>query len=193
MGHYGMGWYVEEQETKIIHHTGMVPDFFTYMALLPEHKKGVVLLVNANHFTGELTMTEVGAGVTALLAGKMPDPIRFGAIPWLLRSMPLIPLLQIVGVFVTLWLLRRWRWEPQSQPNQGRMWGLYILPSVLLNLIPITGGLIILTSDLRGFLMLFVPDLSRLAVISGSFAFVWTFLRTGLILRTLQRSERGQR
>ena len=46
------------------------------------------------------------------------------------------------------------------------------------NLIPVVGGLALLTSNLRGFLMLFIPDLSSLAVISGSFALMWTFFRT---------------
>jgi CubicO group peptidase (beta-lactamase class C family) len=186
-GHYGMGWYIEEQDqTKIIYHTGMIPDFYTYMALLPEQKRGVVLLVNANHFTNELTLTEVGAGVTALLAGNSLAPIQFGAIPYALRSLLLIPLLQIVGVVATLRLLGRWRQDPRRRPSRTRIWGFHLLPSMVLNLIPIASGLALLTSNLRGFLLLFMPDLSWLALISGGFALVWSFLRTGLILRALR-------
>ena len=84
----------------------MVPDFYTYMALLPEQKKGVVLLINANHFTMQLTLTEVGAGVATLLAAAAA-PIQFGAIPWAMRALLLIPLLQIVGVIATLRRLRQ--------------------------------------------------------------------------------------
>lgn len=188
LGHYGMGWYIEEKDQeRIVHHTGMVPDFYTYMALLPDQKKGVVLLVNGNHFTGEFTLTEVGVGVTAMLAGKSPDPIKYGAIPWMLRCMLLIPLLQVFGVVATRRMLGRWHRDPQCRPSRGRMWGLHILPSVLLNMIPVASGLALLTSGLRGFLMLFMSDLSWLSVISGSFALVWSFLRTNLILRTFQR------
>jgi CubicO group peptidase (beta-lactamase class C family) len=188
MGYYGMGWYIEELgQTKIVHHTGMIPDFYTYMALLPEQEKGVVMLVNANHFMNELTLTEVGAGVTSMLAGDQPAPIQFGAIPWVLRGLLLIPLLQIVGVVVTRRQLGLWRRDTQYHPSRRRIWGFYILPSVILNLILILSGLAVLTSNLRGFLMLFMPDLSWLAVISGSFALAWTCLRTGLILRTHQR------
>jgi len=47
-GQYGMGWFIEEHgQTWIVWHSGLVPDFFAYMALLPEQKKGVVLLINA--------------------------------------------------------------------------------------------------------------------------------------------------
>ena len=182
-----MGWYIEEHDLmKIIHHTGMIPDFYTYMALLPGQKKGIVMLINANHFMNELTLTEVGKGLTVLLAGKQPAPIRFGTIPWVLRSLLLVPLLQIVGVVATLKALGRWHRNPQQRPNQERIWGLHILPSITINLIPIASGLALLISDLRGFFMLFMPDISWLALISGSFALVWTFLRTGLILRTLR-------
>ncbi len=44
-------------------------------------------------------------------------------------------------------------------------------------------------SKLRGFLRLFMPDFSWVAWISGSFAGIWAFLRTGLIVRTLQKSQ----
>jgi len=183
-GWYGMGWYIVEQgQTSLLFHSGMIPSFYTYIALQPEHKKGVVLLVNANHFTGQLTLTEVGDGVTALLAGNPPAPVKFGAVPWVVRGLMLVPFLQIVDVVATLKTLDRWRREPQRRPSQGRLWEVHILPAILLNLIPIASGLALLTSSLRGFFLLFMPDLSWLALISGSFALVWTFLRTGLLLR----------
>ena len=40
------------------------------MALLPEQKKGVILLINADHFMMMVALTEVGAGVARLLAGE---------------------------------------------------------------------------------------------------------------------------
>ena len=47
---YGMGWFVNKiGRTTFVSHAGNVPDFSAYMALLPEQKKGVVLLVNADH------------------------------------------------------------------------------------------------------------------------------------------------
>ncbi len=188
MGHYGMGWYVEDQgQARVVYHSGMCPDFYTYMALLPEQKKGVVMLVNVNHFSHELTLTEVGAGVVALLAGNPPMPIQLGAIPWVLRSLLLIPILQIVGAIATLRLLGRWRRDPQRRPSRRRVWSLHILLPTVLNLIPIGSGLALLGSNLRGFLLLFMPDLAWLAIISGGFALVWTFLRTSLIFRTLRK------
>ena len=115
-GWYGMGWYIEGQgQDKVVSHSGLVPDFFAYMALLPEQRKGVILLVNMDHFTMQITMSEVDAGLTRLLAGKPPAPLRMAAIPWVQRGLLLIPILQIIDVACTLGLLRRRRNKPENQ------------------------------------------------------------------------------
>jgi CubicO group peptidase (beta-lactamase class C family) len=184
-GWYAMGWYVEEHgKTKVISHTGMMPDFYTYMALLPEQNKGFILQVNANHFTGEIILAEVGAGIAALLAGNPPAPIKLGAIPWMQRGLLLIPLAQIAGVAITLGLLRRWRKEPQHRPSQGRMWGQHILLPLIPNLALVLIPVYLLASKMLGFMLLFAPDFTWIALICGGFAGIWAFLRTGLILRT---------
>ena len=185
-----MGWYIEEQsQTKIVSHSGMIPDFYSYMALLPEQKKGLVMLTNANHFTGELTLTEVGAGLATRLAGNPPAPIQLGAIPWILRGLLLIPLLQIAGVAITFGLLRRWRQEPQCRPSRGRAWGLYILPPLIPNLLLVIIPVYLLANRMLGFMLLFAPDFTWISLICGGFAGIWTFLRTGLILRTLRKAS----
>ena len=82
-----MGWFVTDiGQTKIVWHGGNVPDFSSFMALLPEQKKGVVLLVNADHYGLPFILAEVGMGVAALLAGQQPAPIRLGFIPWAMRA-----------------------------------------------------------------------------------------------------------
>ena len=188
-GHYGMGWIIEEtDQTKIVWHSGTCPDFFAYMAILPEQEKGVVLLINANHLImDKLTFTEVGAGVAKLLAGERLIPNRFGAVPWALRGLPLIPALQIVGVAATLRRLLRWHRDPNTHPLGGRKWGRYILlpliPDLLVSL-PLLGLLWTGTLDV---LLLFMPDVSWIALVCGSFALAWMVLRAGLVLWTLRR------
>ena len=113
-----MGWFdIDLGPTKTYSHGGNVPDFSAFMALVPEQKKGVVLLLNADPYGLPLITEEVGMGVTALLAGQQPAPIQLDFIQWIMRLLPLIPLLQIVGVFATLRLLRRWRQEPGTSPE----------------------------------------------------------------------------
>jgi CubicO group peptidase (beta-lactamase class C family) len=184
-GQYGMGWYIEVLgQTRIATHTGMTPDFFTFMALLPEQKKGLILLINADHFTMQMTVPEIGMGLTALLAGVHPAPIQFGWLPWVMRALLLIPLLQLVEVVATLRKINRWRKEPASLPGRKEMWGRHLLLPLIPNLLTAL-TLVPLLSKIRGFLMLFAPDFSWIALISGGFASIWIFLRTGLILRAL--------
>jgi len=190
IGWYGMGWYIEQQEQeKIISHSGLVPDFYAYMALLPEQNKGVILLVNLDHFTMQISMSEVGAGLVRLLGGNSTVPIRLAAIPWIQRGLLLIPVFQIIDVAFTLRLLRKWRKNPGSQPKVSRKWGMHIiLPSILNLLVVLT--LIPALGKLGGFLKLFAPDFSWIARISGCFAGIWGFLRAGLVLGTLRLRER---
>ncbi len=187
MGKYGMGWYISEiGQREIIWHTGMVPDFSSYLALIPEQKKGVVMLINADHFLMNPALAEVGRGVASLLAGDQPAPLRFGFIPWAMRSLLLIPFLQIIGVAVTLRLVRRWRQDPMSRPNGRRKWELHVLIPLLPNLL-VALTLIPLLGAMRGFWKLFMPDFTWIAMISGGFAALWAFLRTELVIRTLRK------
>ena len=123
-GWYGMGWYaVGQDKTRALHHSGLTPDFFAYMVLLPEQKKGLVLLLNADHFMMQPMMAEVDAGLTRLLAGNAPKPIQFGAVPWIMRGLLLIPVLQLADVAATLRLLDGWRKEPGADRAGGACGG----------------------------------------------------------------------
>ena len=123
-----------------------------------------------------------------LLAGERSVPNRSGAIiPWALRSLPLIPALQIVGVAVTLRRLRRWQQDPSSHPSGGRKWARYILLALipdLLTSLPLVG---LLWTDTLDVMLLYMPDVSSIALVCGSFALVWMFVRTGLVLWTLRK------
>jgi hypothetical protein len=185
--HYGMGWFVSEiGQTKLVWHGGTLPDFASYMALLPGQKKGVVLLFNADHHWMMPVLSDFGTSVAALLAGEQPAPTPFFyVVPWGLRGQLLIPALQIAGVAATLRLLRRWRQDPMSRPSGGRKWGLHILLPLIPNLL-VALTLKPMLGKRRGYLMLYMPDYSLIAMVCGSFALVWSFLRTGLALGAMR-------
>jgi CubicO group peptidase (beta-lactamase class C family) len=187
VGHYGMGWVSQEVgRARIISHSGTVPDFGASMALVPEQKKGIILLCNANHAMMKLTLDEMGLNAAKLLAGERPSPSVLDAAPWAMRSMLLIPILQIAGVFATLGWLRRWQREPATRPSNGRMWRQHILLPLIPNLLAAL-TLVPMLGKARGWIKLFMPDFSYLAPICGGFALVWSFLRTGLILKALRK------
>jgi CubicO group peptidase (beta-lactamase class C family) len=187
-GRYGMGWFdIDLGHTKTYSHSGNVPDFSAFMALLPEQRRGFIMLLNADPYGMPPVTEEVGMGVTALLAGQQPAPIRLDFIQWIMRLLPLIPILQLAGVYATLRSLSIWRRDPQLRPSAGQVWGKHILPALIPNL-ALTALLGYLRSTgLLRFMQLFMPDLAWIIRISGGFAGTWAFLRTGLILGALRK------
>jgi CubicO group peptidase (beta-lactamase class C family) len=187
-GRYGMGWFdIDLGQTKTFSHSGNVPDFSAFMALLPEQKKGVVMLLNADPYGLPPVTEELGMGATALLASQQPAPVRLEFIQWIMRLLPLLPILQIVGVFATLRRICRWRQDPQRRPGRGRLWGEHILLPLIPNLLLAAILVYLRSSGLLRFFQLFMPDLSWIVRISGGFAGIWALLRTGLILRALRK------
>jgi CubicO group peptidase (beta-lactamase class C family) len=188
-GKYGMGWFdVDLGQTKTYSHAGNVPNFSAFMALIPKHKKGVVMLLNADPYGLPPITEEFGLGVTAILAGQQPAPIRLDFVQWIMRSLPLIPLLHVLGILATLRSLRRWRADPALRPTSGRLWGQHILLPLLPNLSFAAITVYLRSSGLLRFMHFFMPDLAWIARICGGIAGVWAFLRTGLILQTLRKS-----
>jgi CubicO group peptidase (beta-lactamase class C family) len=186
MGQYGMGWCVDKiGRHAFVWHGGTMPDFGGFMALLPEQKKGVVLLFNACHHWLNPVLTEFGTGATALLIGEEARLQFARVIPWLLRAQLLLPILQIADVVATLRLSHSRGPDAERQPGTGREWRRYFVIPLIFNLL---ASLLIrpLLGRRRGYLKLYMPDFSLLAAVCGGFSLVWSFLRAGLVIRALR-------
>lgn len=192
VGQYGMGWFIGEiGRTKTVWHSGTLPHFGAYMALLPEQKKGVVLLFNACHHWFNPVLAEVGMGVAALLIGEQPKPLPFvRLLPWVLQAQLLIPIFQITSILATQRPLHRQRLDSDGRPNGGRAWGFYALLSLIPHLLAAL-TLKPLLGKRRDYLKLYMPDYSWLAVVCGSLAVAWSFLRIGLVFRAWRKSHPG--
>ncbi|MFN2135600.1 MAG: serine hydrolase domain-containing protein [Candidatus Promineifilaceae bacterium] len=184
LGHYGMGWISQERgESTIISHSGIVPDFGAFMALVPELKKGFVILYNVNHAMLKLTFDELGMGVAQLLAGEYPKTTILSAMPWVTRSMLFIPFLQLASILTALRLFGRERRQRITfQKKRDRMRRPRILFPFLINLVA-TFTLIPRFGKMRGFYKLFMPDFAWIALACGFLAGIWTFLHTILVLQ----------
>lgn len=189
LGLYGMGWESQVSgKSTIVWHSGIVPDFGAFAAIVPEQNKGIVLLFNVNHAVIKQTLDEFGMGTAERLAGEVPSKTFFGIVPWLMHGIMLIPLLQIIEVITTLRQVNRWRSDPGSHPSRGRLWGKHILLPLIPNIL-VAFTLVPSLGKMRGWFNLFTPDLALIARISGSFAAMWTCLRTGLILRVVRKTR----
>lgn len=187
-GRYAMGWFEDESgPTRMLSHGGNVPDYSAYMGLLPEQKKGLVLLTNADHYGLPPILAEVGWGATALLAGNPPGPIRLGFIPWAMRALALIPLLQLLGLAATLRSVYAWRRDPGLRPDRGRLWGRHLLLPLIPNLALAAVPIFLMSKKMLGYLRLFMPDVCWTALIGGGFAGAWALLRSALIFKVLRK------
>jgi CubicO group peptidase (beta-lactamase class C family) len=189
-GKYGMGWFeIDFGKVKTYSHSGNVPDFSAFMVILPKEKKGLILLFNADPYGLPLVTKEIGDGVTALLCGQEPPPIRLDFIQWVMRLLPIIPILQVVDVISTLRKTNGREAAPGNTPNIGRNWKRELLLPLIPNLSLAALLIYLRSSGLIRFLNLFMPDLGWIVRISGGFAWVWIFLRTGSFLRVIQQSR----
>jgi len=192
-GDYGMGWFIiEPHQKQIVFHDGEVPEYFSYMALLPEQNRAMVLLVNANEQAFNYALWALAETTALRLAGVPPQSDSWGLLPWALRSSLLLPLLQIVVIVATLRKVKRWRLGAIPRPGAVRMWLLHILLPAILNLALAATAGAILESGMLKFIMLFMGDIASVLLISGGIALVWLIVRTPLILRSLRTPlERG--
>ncbi len=187
---YAMGWFETEiGQVKTIYHGGNMPDFTSFAAFLPSQNQGLVLLLNNGLFGLPMMIGEVGIRLTAILAGQQAPPVKLGVVQGIMRALPLIPILQALGVNSTLRLNRKWRNEPQNRPGQGRLWVQHILLPAIPNLSLVGMLFYLLKNRLLGFVRLFMPDLAWTVLICGTFSGIWTILRTWLVLRSGQTTK----
>lgn len=188
LGSYGMGWIIQgTSRNRIVWHSGIVPDFGAFMALVPEQRKGFVLLFNANHAMLKMTFDELGMNLARRLAGETLSPTRSAIAIRMMRGLMLVPVILGVSIAGTLRQLRHWRSEPETRPSLEHTWRRHILLPLIPNFL-IAINLLPMMGKLRGFLQLFMPDYSWVAMVCGSLSLAWSFLRTRLTLKALHSS-----
>ncbi len=116
---YGYGWHIKETNEgfKEIWHIGRMKGFEAHMCLIPEHKKGVVVLINTN----DAHASEIADGIIDLLLDKQP---RQQSSFSFYRAGPFIPF----ALFLIL-LFPLYKWK---QRNFRVRFSKRILPNLLL-------------------------------------------------------------
>jgi hypothetical protein len=95
--------------------------------------------------------------------------------------------LQILGVFLALRAVRRWHTDANRRPGSIAKWLHIVLPAIP-NLVLIVCALYFVTGGALKMWLYFMADVTWLTLLCGSFALVWIFVRTRLILSAFQTS-----
>jgi EmrB/QacA subfamily drug resistance transporter len=191
---YGMGWFVGPiNGIPAIHHQGETFTFHANAVLVPQSRRGVVVLMNAENSLDLFLSGRMGTiseGVTSLLEGREPSPPPSN-LPVFLVYAALFGVIVFQLRRITVWVaaLRhgrvprsRLRW---TRVRIGLLLALNLAWAVLtLVLVPKQLGLPLLVVA-QG-----LPDLAYLLLLSGAIALGWGIVRSIWAYATLRRAGR---
>jgi CubicO group peptidase (beta-lactamase class C family) len=192
---YGMGWFVGPlNDIRVVHHQGETFNFHSNVVLIPQSRKGVVVLMNAENSLDLFTagrMGTIAAGVASLVEGQEPpSPPSNIAIFIVYAALFALLVLQARGIVRSVVALRRGRirrgrigprWRIALSLVLSLVWALFVFV-----LVPKQLGLP-LSIMASGF-----PDVVYLLIASASVGLVWAVVKavwTYAILRVEHRDE----
>jgi hypothetical protein len=191
---YAMGWFVGPVNgIPAVHHQGETFNFHANAVLVPEHRTGVVVLMNAENSVDLFLAGRMGTiseGVTSLLEGHEPSaPPSNRPIFFVYAVLFGILVLQLRGMARSMTSLSR-RHVPSGRIGPRLRIALSLALSLawgvlLLVLVPRQLGLSLLVAA-QG-----LPDLAYLLLLSGVVALGWGLVRTVWACRVLRVERRG--
>lgn len=95
--HYGLGWSIGDFDgTRVVHHTGATPGFFTHVWMVPEDGIAVVLLANVYAESRAGSLFAGAEDIWRITRGEQPQPTGgdplLTALPWILVGVALMAL-----------------------------------------------------------------------------------------------------
>lgn len=193
---YGMGWFVgPRNDIPAIHHQGETFNFHANVVLVPQSRRGVVVLMNAENSLDLFTTGRLGTiadGVTSLLEGREPaSPPSNVAIFIVYVALFALLVLQARGIARSVVALRRGRirrgrigpwWRIGLSLVLSLVWALFVLV-----LVPKQLGLP-LSVMATGF-----PDLVYLLLASAFLALGWAVVKALLTYAALRGGQAAGR
>jgi CubicO group peptidase (beta-lactamase class C family) len=192
---YGMGWFVGPvNDIPAVHHQGETFNFHSNVVLIPQSRRGVVVLMNAENSLDLFTtgrMETIGDGVTSLLEGREPEPPPSNIASFIVyAALFALLVLQAVGIARSVVALRRGRvrrgrigpwWRLGLTLVLSLAWALFVLV-----LVPKQLGLP-LSVLATGF-----PDLVYLLLASALVALGWAVVKAVWTFAVLRGEQAAQ-
>jgi len=187
---YGMGWEVQHfQDVEVIRHNGQVPGYTTDMFLVPQKHIAIAMSMNTYSPMLGVRVARLPSSVLRMMFDQEVIPgYEFPHMRIIYALVMLVPLLHIIAVVATFRRIRFWRTNHAQRLTRAETIRFIVLPLllnvviayILLIYLPVTFG-----ANLQA-MILFQPDVGWIAIISGVFALVWGFLRTGIAIYVMR-------
>lgn len=186
---YGMGWVVRKTGgEKIIWHNGGVPNFYSFLAILPESKYGIILLINSLNMFKTTEMDNLGLRIIRLLKNENIPLYSSDSRNWIVFA-PLILILVTQLIWIVSNLIKTF-WKKVSK----RKTIISICISILLNCVWFLLLLLAVPASIGSplsVMMLFAPDFTLLLLTSAGCALIWVIVRNTLAFIWMKKKIQG--
>ena len=184
---YGMGWAIHSAPwSSRIWHDGDVSNFHSHLLLLPDHRLGVVVLMNVGGSSNGTAINNLVEGIAATLLGQGQAAPTNSLRTTLTRLRVMVPL--VIAILWAGWSylsLRRWQHRGEAHPHGlSRFWRLYVPLAVDLCSVGVIWILVPATVQTpMAAIALFAPDAFAVAVTITGLAAGCAVARTFFALR----------
>ncbi len=187
---YAMGWVTGKmQEEMTIWHNGGTPSFYTYMAILPESRMGMVMLMNMDNLLKANELEIIPYRVIDMLRDRETDlslfETDFGFLIGLygLACLPFI--IQLLWISYSI-AKRPWGASQKVLSSYWHKKVLWICTPLLLNLAWAAGIFFLFWDSVVSH---YAPDLAFVLLISAAVAVIWGVVQSGIRIWAIGASE----
>ena len=175
--YYGFGWSIDPRDGTFFH-SGLTPGIATRPVLIPENRKGVVILVNSNSGFGFGENARLFGGVSSRALG-LDDPGggSSGGRKFLYLTFAVLPVVFVLGILSAL----VWRGGLRAKSGASGIFSLWFplvmtiaLAWISVSMIPRLFGVSL------GNFYLYQPDLVLLLVATAVTGILWAVIRLGV-------------
>ncbi len=184
--HYGMGWWVEEEDgLKRIESPGTWMSYTTDMVLLPEHDYGIAIFYNEGCFSPAIIgFPGILSGALRLLTGREPEPaMTYPQLGWILIG---LALLTLIPAGWSLARLPHWARKAQAFPAWRKMLDLIVplaLAALLTFGIPYLFAVIALKTWDQRTVLLWMTDIDAWLLLLSLLLFIKAVGRAVILIR----------
>lgn len=174
---YGMGWYEENVNgTYTIWHSGLIPNYNSYMAIMPKEHLGIVVLTNMGL---PMSAQYIGRGLTSILLNKKSNENDLSPTQFYL----LVDVAILLLIFLTFWSIFDLIQWIKKRKNR-KIVSFALIRDITLLVIYFLVLSEIATISVPKMIITFIPDLGYVLLISMMILLINMLIRVVFIMKS---------